>query len=169
VILGSFRPFRRASPCAGERSDGDDELLEGIDDVPMSIARKLAHERREASGAGCVHVTRDSLAGSGEADSPASSIRFALFLRGVTGFDHASAEPCDVALVDAELRAQLLLRELTVCEQHHQSVSVRGRKRLSARRRLARQHAEAPEQLLQQPPQLAWIGGVAHEPWHAMN
>ena len=75
--------------------------------------------------------------------------------------DHLGAQARDVALVDAELVAELLLRLLAPRPQHHQRVRVGDRERLTTGRAAGGECTEAPKQLLQQPPQLVALGGRA--------
>jgi hypothetical protein len=67
-------------------------------------------------------------------------------------------QPRHVALVDAQLTAEVALRQLAALAQHQERVGVGHRQRLPARRGVAGEHAEPPEHLLHRAAQL--VGGI---------
>ena len=68
------------------------------------------------------------------------------------------AQAGHVALVDAQLAAEVALRQLAALAQHQERVGVGHRQRLPARRGVAGEHAEPPEHLLHRAAQL--VGGI---------
>src|SRR5690606_19488174 len=124
--------------------------IERGDDVVASLGGQRGEQRVEARAAGGVDVTRETLAARGERDPPAAPVVVTLALRDAAGLDQLAAQPGHVALVDAQLGSELLLRELAPAQQNDERVRVRQRERLATRGAVRRQRSKAAEQTLRE-------------------
>jgi hypothetical protein len=78
-------------------------------------------------------------------------------LNDVARVDHLRAKASDVALVDAELSAKILLGELASTQQDHERVGVGHRQRFAAWCRVPSERAKHPEEPLHEKAKLVHL------------